>query len=595
MFKENQLIQVQGTEYRLVKIKGEGGSGTVWTAESGGDKFAIKYIKTDKISTAKLSRFHAEIEFSKDANHRNILKLIAEGTHEETPFYVMPYYSKTLRQVINEEKDRDVLIKYILKICAAIKYIHRKGIKHRDIKPENILIDHNDLVLADFGIAHFNEKGYTKKGEWLANRNYMAPEQKLRNNALNITISADIYALGLIINECFTKQNPAGTRFKRIADTYPLLYELDTLVENMIMQEPTDRIDIDSVITQIKFIYQQLKKNLRFIKYDLELFGPPQKIKSNTLREIYKRASEDILFGKYLFDTHSSKELNRYNHNWHMKIGYTVSDFIYKLYVQEQILQECKLSFLKESGYYSENTSLQTRSLEENEKYELLYSKLSNIVKVYDLKREGYSVVDLTGQILKYFSSCSEYRCEKILGYLPDIEMRAKENLKNNPIIWIVSYLKDRIIENADALSNGINGLGGRFKFRFEDHILIDWDRTQHYDYNDDQEVLVYDYYIEKQEELKQILITFQQKWKITFSEIDEEHYSIKFNTFNQFKKFSEYALSISKPHYIFEGDVLDILREPKRVGNMVELILGKVFDIPTTVAQILGLKEVHA
>ncbi|ERJ59846.1 serine/threonine-protein kinase [Sphingobacterium paucimobilis] len=599
MFKKNQTIEVEGAEYKFDKKKGEGGAGAVWTAESGGQKYAIKYIKSEILlndkSGNKIARFNAETSFSKHTTHRNIVKVIAEGNHKGIPFYIMPYYSKTLRQVIDEQKNADVLIKYILKLCAAVKYIHKKGIKHRDIKPENILIDGNNLVLADFGIAHFKEFGLTKKNDWLANRNYMAPEQKLKNNALNVYEAADIYALGLIINECFTKQNPTGSQFKKIADSYPLFYELDNLVESMIRNVAEERIAIDSVIAEIKFIYQKLKKNLADIRDDLEMFGPPQKMKNTTLREIYKRASEDILFGKYLFQTHTAKEINRYNYNWHMKVGYTVSDFVYKLFVQEQILQECKLRFLRESEYYNANTRSQTWSIEEIEKYKLLYTKMSDILKVYDLKSEGYSIVDLTGQILKYFSSCSEYGCENILGYISEIEILTKKNLKNSPIIWIASYLKDRIYENSDALSKGINGLGGRFEFRFEDHIAINWDRTRWYEENEDDIRLNSSSHLREQLNIAQILHLFQKKWNISFSKVDDSHYSIKFINYGQFQKFREHALQLAKPHYIFEGDVIDVLREPNYVGNMVELRLDKVFDVSNTLAQILGMKEVNA
>ena len=42
-----------------------------------------------------------------------------------------------------------------------------------------------------------------------------------------ITTSCDIYALGRIINELFTKQNPSGEAFLTIAEKNPLLLPLD--------------------------------------------------------------------------------------------------------------------------------------------------------------------------------------------------------------------------------------------------------------------------------------------------------------------------------------------------------------------------------
>lgn len=599
MLKKGQIFEVEGIEYILSKKVGEGGTGEVWSAESNEQWFAIKYVKSEVLekdkSGVKLARFEAEIAFCENANHRNIVKIITKGDREGTLFYIMPYYTKTLRQVIEEEKSADALINYILKLCAAVKYIHRNGIRHRDIKPENILIEGRNLVLADFGVAHFKEYGLTKKNDWLANRNYMAPEQKIKNNALNVDEAADIYALGLIINECFTKVNPAGSNMKKIADSYPLLHELDRLVETMIRQDAADRISIATVQMQIKFTYQQLKKKLADIRYDLEIETRPLAIKNQIKRKIYKRASEDILFGKYLFETHSRSDLNRYNRNWHMKVGYKVDYFLYNLYIQERLLQVCKAKFEYESNIYRNDCWYQPLDLKNDDNHKSLYLQLSVFLEKYDLKQNGYSLLDLSGQILKYFSSCADYHCVEILDQIQDIEESAKYNLTSAPIIFIVTALKQGVLEMSDALSDGINGIGGRFEFVFEHHILIDWDRAQNYESNEDEAELVYSYNVEKEEELQHVLTAFRHEWNITYSQIDDDYYSIKFSTINQFKKFSRYALSIAKPHYIFEGDVLDILRDPNYVGNMVELKLGKVFDIPNTIAQVLGLKDIHA
>lgn len=505
----------------------------------------------------------------------------------------MPLYLQTLKDLIDTEKDADVLISFILKLCDALKHIHHKRIFHRDIKPENILISKNDLVLADFGIAHFKDFKLTKKGDLLANRNYAAPEQKEKNNADSITEAADIFALGLIINECFTKQNPSGSDFKIIADSHPLYADLDNLVANMIKQNPDERLNIDSVITEIKFIHHKIKQNLEDIETVLKEKTKLPDIKKPVLRTIVRSASEDILFGKILFFSKSAEELKKYNHNWHMKIGYSVDDFLFNLYVQEQIHALCKRKFEYESNVYRKNNWHNMLDLENSKKHKSLYEQINDVVAKYKLSENGESLFDLSGEILKYFSACADYHCEEILKSIKQVEDLANANLKNAPIIWIVKTLKSGLRQNIEYLLNGIDGLAGRYDLNFTGHILINAERTETYLDNYDDTELFDSHYKEKENQIQKILSEFQKKWKVICSRLDEDYYSIKFKTYKQYDKFRKYALELSSPHYIFEGDLMHILENPNFVGNMVELKLGRIFDIPNTIAKIVGLRKI--
>lgn len=584
-------ITIGNTNYTLLEPIGNGGSGIVWKAQSNGNEYAVKIINSNNAN--KIVRFRAEIEFCKTSNHKNIIKIIADGEQDGKPCYVMPLYPKTLKDLIKKEKDADVLISFILKLCSALKHIHNKRIFHRDIKPENILITNKDLVLADFGIAHFKDFKVTQKGDLLANRNYAAPEQKEKNNAHNITEAADIFALGLIINECFTKQNPSGSDFKLIADSHPLYADFDNLVANMIKQNPDDRLNLDSVITEIKFTHHKIKQSLENITAVLNEQTELSKIKKPLLRTIIRRASEDILFGKILFSSKSAKELNKYNLNWHMKIGYTVDDFLFNLYVQEQIYSLCKGKFDYESNIYQRNRWYEALDLKNSEEHKSLYEQINNIVTKYKLSRTGERLFDLSGKILKYFSACADYHCEEILESIEQEEDFANKNLKNVPIIWIVQTLKSGLRQNIENLLNGTNGLAGRYVFNFIEHILINPERAETYLDNYDDTELLDVHYKEKENQLQKILLEFQNKWKIIYTRLDEDNYSIKFNTYIQYEKFRKYSLELSSPYYIFEGDVKHILEHRNIVGNMVELKLNRIFEIPDTIAKIVGLRKI--
>jgi len=489
----------------------------------------------------------------------------------------MPLFPKTLINIINEEKDADVLVEYILQLCESLKFIHEKDVIHRDIKPENILIDCKKLVLADFGIAHFNNSSITEKGDLLANRNYLAPEQKIKNNANNIEKSADIYALGLIINECFTKQNLAGSSFKIIADGYPLYYEFDTLVSNMIKQNANERFPIDTVIDELKFIYGKIKQNVQEIKEELLNVNYPQNINKITISKIIKRASEDLLFAKNIFENKSVEEIKKYNKNWHMKNWYCVDNFLFNLYIQEKLFGVCKRKFNYECD--SSNMCLPL-NFSKNEEHKQIFQQLKNILAQYPLTKR----YDLSGRILKYFTSCSDDHCQKILSEVKDEHFlkNDRQRLLDSPIIWIVSSLKNTIQENISSLAH----------INLAKHIQINWDRTQNFETNDDETELFESIYIDEENKANKILSKFKKQWNISYNRVDGETYSIKFRSYKQFYKFRKYALQLSKPYFIFEGDVLDIVKPYGCANGIVEIKLDSISDIPNTLAKILGLRN---
>ena len=81
-------------------------------------------------------------------------------------------------------------------ICTALTLLQRERIIHRDIKPANIFInDGGDYKLGDFGVARILDRSdstMSVKGNFA----HMAPEVL---KGQNVTYSADIYSLGLVM------------------------------------------------------------------------------------------------------------------------------------------------------------------------------------------------------------------------------------------------------------------------------------------------------------------------------------------------------------------------------------------------------------
>lgn len=308
--KDDILISSFLKEYKMIEKCGEGGNSNVYKVKDREDNlYAIKVLKKD-LSSEKLKRFKNEMFFCMRTSFTNIISIVDNGLIQidDKPimFYVMPYYEYNLRDVINGNYSEDDYLVFFMQILKAVKYIHDKKMFHRDIKPENILLDvkENMCKLADFGIAHFHEEDLytaieTKATSKMANFEYSAPEQKRKGEM--VTYKADIYALGLILNELYTKKVPIGSGYKLISDVSNKYAFLDKIVEKMIKQNPEDRFNsLEEVEREIEINLKiqasnEILNELENIKLqaneenDILILEPPRIIKFD-----YDKDAEDL-------------------------------------------------------------------------------------------------------------------------------------------------------------------------------------------------------------------------------------------------------------------------------------------------------------
>lgn len=280
MRKGTKLYGSYLEEYTIIEHIANGGNSEVYKVQDLDGQFYALKLLNGNLSKEKIKRFKNEMNFCIKSDNKNIIKIIDNGITEDKKqlFYVMPLYSKTLRDFINEEHSGEEIISMFMKILNGIKFFHNKNVIHRDIKPENILLDSEvNPIITDFGIAHFSEDDLitqieTKLGSKMANFQYASPEQREKNS--NITRKADIYALGLIFNEMFTKKVIFGSSYKKIADMDENYKFLDHIIEKMTQQDPNNRYkDIEEIefnITASIKIYEAEKaiKKLKEIKID---------------------------------------------------------------------------------------------------------------------------------------------------------------------------------------------------------------------------------------------------------------------------------------------------------------------------------------
>lgn len=258
--------------YVVTEVIGEGGASRVYGAtDSAGRAVAIKLLKN--ANTDKRRRFKNEMSFLYRNRHPNIVAVEDTGFADDKklsgPFYVMKRYTRSLRDLMNEDAVGDERLAFFSQILDGVEAAHLKGVVHRDIKPENILYDRESdtLSIADFGIAHFNEDAIltaveTGANDRLANFQYAAPEQRVRGRS--VSAATDIYALGLVLNEIFTGEIAQGEDYAKISDISEKLSFLDSVVSAMIKQRPEDRPqslrEVKAMIQRFEFEAVQLQK-----------------------------------------------------------------------------------------------------------------------------------------------------------------------------------------------------------------------------------------------------------------------------------------------------------------------------------------------
>jgi tRNA A-37 threonylcarbamoyl transferase component Bud32 len=228
--------------YKIVRVLGEGGMGTVYLAEHPmiGKRVAVKMLRPDLGADPGLvSRFFQEAKAVNEIRHPNIVDISDFGhTQDGIVYFVMELMEgQSLRDRLSAKGPLPLseAITCARQVIDALAAAHRVGIVHRDLKPDNIFLVTDTQVpggfrskLFDFGVAKLlGEKqaqvGHkTVDGAVVGTPFYMSPEQALCHD---VTAAADIYAMGVVLYEMLT-------------GTVPFRSEQLVLLLNAILKQP---------------------------------------------------------------------------------------------------------------------------------------------------------------------------------------------------------------------------------------------------------------------------------------------------------------------------------------------------------------------
>ena len=195
---------VRVDRYRLLKVLGRGGMGTVYLAEDTalGRRVALKAVHDHLLGDDPerlVALFQREARILAGLNHPGITQIFDySGLYSTRLYLVMEYVDGVDLAALLDlagELPPLAVAKAIVGLTAPLHHAHTRGVVHQDLKPDNVLLGRDGVLkLTDFGIAQRLVRGAaTAPGEIVGTPAFMAPERATGEGA---DARADVLSLG---------------------------------------------------------------------------------------------------------------------------------------------------------------------------------------------------------------------------------------------------------------------------------------------------------------------------------------------------------------------------------------------------------------
>jgi eukaryotic-like serine/threonine-protein kinase len=208
--------------FRLEQKLGQGGMGSVWSAEhlQLRSKVAVKLIVPRYADDpGMLSRFVREARAAAGLRSPHVVQILDSGIDEGRAFIVMELLEgETLAQRLERDGrlSPSQTANLLTQVARAVTRAHEANLVHRDLKPENIFLVTNEeetvVKVLDFGIAKQvtgdeaePPSTRTDTGRLMGSPYYMSPEQA---RGREVDLRADLWALGVVAYECLLGKRP---------------------------------------------------------------------------------------------------------------------------------------------------------------------------------------------------------------------------------------------------------------------------------------------------------------------------------------------------------------------------------------------------
>jgi serine/threonine protein kinase len=220
--------------YRIVKVLGSGGMGTVYLAEDTRltRVVALKVPRFDATRDAELvERFGREARIAATFHHPNLCPVYDVGVEGGIHFLTMPVLrGEPLSALLSREGPlpQRSAARLVCSVAHALHEAHRAQVIHRDLKPSNIMVDERgEPIVMDFGLARRSsgpDPSVTGSGLVIGTPLYTPPEQ-IYGGSEHSGTRGDIYSLGVVLYEMLTGR-------------VPFLGQIHQVLEQILIREP---------------------------------------------------------------------------------------------------------------------------------------------------------------------------------------------------------------------------------------------------------------------------------------------------------------------------------------------------------------------
>ncbi len=205
--------RIVSERYRLVRVLGEGGMGTVFLAAdlaSDTRPVALKRLHASTLSPAAIDSFKAEFEAMTRLRHPNVVEVYDFGSDAATGehYITLEYIEGTDLRKAALELPGPQRLDLLAQVCRGLEYIHARGLIHNDLKPQNIIVTGTTppvCKLTDFGLAEGITSAPQSSRGLRGTLQYLAPELIHGGKPDR---RSDLYSLGVLFYLILTGRLP---------------------------------------------------------------------------------------------------------------------------------------------------------------------------------------------------------------------------------------------------------------------------------------------------------------------------------------------------------------------------------------------------